>query len=338
MKINKFIISLYILFILLYTLQFSLAGTIDGTNYNLILRSRELTPSKNFNLLTLIILQLKHRDSESFHFYIQFDKMPDIDEKKFLESKGIKLVEYLNANTWIVSIKTKDISKISDIKNIRWIGEIQPEDKMENRVLYKKFREDIVEGDNVRLLLDFYKNAEISECRSTISRYGDILENFAPRAFILSLPTDSLYGLANEDCVRVIEQAPPPTINNIDGSRATIGANAVQASPYGLNGTGIVAAMWEAIYGGGYKVNKTHRDLSGRVTYGDSGTATSQHATAVAGVMAGGGNITLNLRGVATKLNIISFDQIGEINEHQNAINSGSRISQNSWSYNTSLM
>lgn len=80
-------------------------------------------------------------------------------------------------------------------------------------------------------------------------------------------------------------------------------ANLVQVSPYSLNGTGIIAGVWD-----GGSVRSTHQEFANgsRVTVLDAAAA-NNHATHVGGTIGAQGTIA-NAKGMATQVSIASYD------------------------------
>lgn len=102
--------------------------------------------------------------------------------------------------------------------------------------------------------------------------------------------------------------------DDIDNAVDTINADQVfQNGGLGLNltGAGLAVGQWE-----GNVPRTTHQEFGGRVTIGDGSAGTSDHATAVAGVIGAGGGFQAGItRGVANQVNIISNDSTNMIAE-----------------------
>ena len=93
------------------------------------------------------------------------------------------------------------------------------------------------------------------------------------------------------------------------------GANLLNPAPYNLDGTGIRVGIWDQA-----RVRSTHQELAGRVTIMDPGTSTtdSDHATHVAGTVGATGVVT-NAKGMASKVNINSYDWNSDYTEMTSA-------------------
>ena len=91
------------------------------------------------------------------------------------------------------------------------------------------------------------------------------------------------------------------TTNNRNAAIST-GANLLQASPYGLDGTGVKVGVWDA-----GSIRTTHRELTGRVTKKNATSPLDDHSTHVAGTIASSG-VDANAKGMAPKSTIDSYD------------------------------
>ena len=91
------------------------------------------------------------------------------------------------------------------------------------------------------------------------------------------------------------------TTNNRNAAIST-GANLLQASPYGLDGTGVKVGVWDA-----GSIRTTHRELTGRVTKKNATSPLDDHSTHVAGTIASSG-VDANAKGMAPRSTIDSYD------------------------------
>ena len=102
-------------------------------------------------------------------------------------------------------------------------------------------------------------------------------------------------------------------------------ANLLNPAPYNLDGTGIRVGIWDQ-----ERVRTTHRELAGRVTIMDPAESinNSDHATHVAGTV-GASGVDTNAKGMASKVNIDSYDWYFEYSEMVLAgASSGAEISK----------
>ena len=312
---------------------------LEDSSNKVLLKSREFIPHKGTS--EIVKNKIKAKAPEKSHILLQFDSIPNEEEKEKLEKQGIKLLSYIPNKAWFASI-SGDIEEIEKISNIMAIDEILKEDKISQSIKKYGVGEWAKNNDGtVNLTIIFFKDVSLDDANNLISNYGGVIGRAEIiNALTIVVPENSIEEIANNDIVQWIEEVPPEPKTFNDGSRAAIGVNTVQASPYNLNGAGVVAAEWDGAW-----VDTTHDDLQGRVTIGDTGSSTGDHATHVAGTMLGNGTLSatnggtaLQWRGMATNATVISYEwwnDVTELNsEYNNAINTyGIDLSQNSWGF-----
>ncbi|HID27403.1 MAG TPA: hypothetical protein EYP22_06235, partial [Methanosarcinales archaeon] len=306
----------------------------ENVDYTILLQSRQFVPESGID--PILEKELLKR-AEGFHVLIQFNNIPTDTEKKALESFGVELLDYIPNNAWYAYVP--DGNTVYDIiarPNVRAIIEILPPDKIAPAIRnYGVGKWATNEDKTVNLQVIFFDDVSKDMAIQIISKYGTVVEEpNLGNVWAITVQSDAIPDLADEDSVQWIDQVPPPKTTNNDGSRAAIKVNTVQSPPYNLNGYGVVIAEWD----GGWADN-THNDLKGRVTIGDTGSSVASHATHVAGTAIGDGTNSGGVyRGMATKAKLISYewpDTISEMDsETSSAINKyGAVISQNSWGW-----
>jgi hypothetical protein len=91
-------------------------------------------------------------------------------------------------------------------------------------------------------------------------------------------------------------------ITNNKNAAISTAASQIQATPYGLDGTGVKVGVWDA-----GSIRNTHRELTGRVTNKNATTPLDDHSTHVAGTIAATG-VDANAKGMAPKSTVDSYD------------------------------
>ena len=141
--------------------------------------------------------------------------------------------------------------------------------------------------------------------------------------------------LTHLDAVSWVEPESPPPAEFNDQVRKQLQFDRVQVFPYGLTGQGIKVGVWNSGAVG------MHEDFQGRGTVVES-VLTSEHATHVAGTLAGFGVRSEAIggkrnqwRGMATQVQFFSWDFHGNVSdEHRDGIQErGIHLSNNSWGY-----
>ena len=270
-------------------------------NYKICLKSRDFIPEEG------IISDLS---SEAEHVIIQLCDIPNKEERLLLNTLGVELLSYIPNNAYFASIKRDSINNIINTSFVRWIGDIQPNDKLSSVVRYKDFNECAITSDGkVNLIVEFFKDVKLEDAEQSILNHNGLIisQIKSLNALVISIQEYYILKIADEDGVHWIEQVPPLPEEELDQSRPSIGADAVQSSPYNLNGSGVRVLVYDS-----GNVDNTHDDLGNRVIWGEtSANGIRDHATHVAGIIAGNGSINFNMRGIAPAAEIISYDNNG---------------------------
>jgi subtilisin family serine protease len=108
----------------------------------------------------------------------------------------------------------------------------------------------------------------------------------------LAIAVEQASSLLELDVLRWVEEAPPPRVPFNDASRVLVGADAAAQAPYGLTGSGVVLGVCD-----GGTVD-SHPDFEGRLELLVA-SAPTDHATHVAGTMAGSGAASESAGGTA---------------------------------------
>jgi hypothetical protein len=253
-----------------------------GSN-EVLLKSRRFVPERGISSATKAKIESIPGRA---HVLVQLEEIPTINERKELESKGIKLLSYIPNKAWFASIPSNKANEIAALTNVRAISEILPEDKIAPQIREKGVNDySTNEQGKAKLAVLFFADVSLNEARIVIESYAGTFAGAAPiiNALVIYLPKGLIKELASDDSVKWINQHYKPFTTN-DGVRDAIGVDTIQAPPYNLKGTGVIAGEWD----GGW-VDTTHDDLEGRVTIGDTGSGTHDHSTHVAGTMLGDG-------------------------------------------------
>ncbi len=305
--------------------------------YEIKLKSRKFTPQED--IISAIQSHIQPSRHERVHVLMQFHNIPDTAQRRILKDAGIKLLKYIPHKAWLASVPRGIIQAQLRNASVRWIGPIFPEDKIFLSILNRGVAPWAVNIDgSVNLEVSFFKDVLLDQAKHLMAEKGAVIkeESAVSNQLTVTVSPYKLMAIASEDIVRwIIEERPPKKpLNN--GSRANVGADAVQASPYNLSGFDVDVGIWD-----GGDVDSTHDDFGTRVTVVE-GAGVDDHATHVAGTMGGDGTLSqieggsaFQWKGMAPQLDIISYLWDNNVTDHQGAIsNYGIEISQNSWGYN----
>jgi uncharacterized repeat protein (TIGR01451 family) len=314
------------------------AAGAGNTARTIRLKSEEFVPAGEAEA-NLDRVKAKYANRPVVHVILQFEELPTEAQRKELRARGVKLMGYLPDRAYFASVPAR--VKAADLKPFRvhWAGAIYKEDKSAPRIRAEGFGGWALRpGGNVELQLNCFEDADLGGIAASIAAAGGQVVSTMPELnrVTVIVPTGVLDQLADLDEVRWIEDAPPPPKALNDGSRANVGADIVQSSPYNLSGSGVALGIWD-----GGSVDSGHDDFAGRLTLGEP-SIVDEHATHVAGTMAGSGALsgtrggsTSQWRGMAPSATMVSYDFYGNvISEHNNPISAQSiMLSQNSWGY-----
>jgi len=280
---------------------------------------------------------------EKRHLLVQFEGMLMPEDKSALQEQGIHLLNYIpNFTYWISIDKESNITSISDIQTvtaggITWLWAPSAEYKISQAVINNSFPNNAKYDDGTYkvhiIIFDDVSQAEASQ--AIINYLGQeiqSLEWIMDKTLAIRLPYEAIYDLASLDEVRWVEPAPPPNATQNAVAAQRINVDDVRwVAPYNLSGNGVSVGIWDggAVY--------PHNDLSNRlITKIDtpSYNQDTDHATHVAGTIAGSGIGDYRAQGMAPKAYILSYDFHSDISEILNAVQ-GSYIDISNHSYSS---
>jgi len=269
------------------------------------------------------------------HILIQFEQPIDEFTREQLKDEGIEILEYVPNLTFTARLNKPIDQNVLDQYGIRWLDKIQPVNKISPLLSETGIGEWARRGsDRVQFVLLFHKDEDINFWADKLrDEYNAEIIGLEPssNAIDLILPEMAYYRLSELDAVIWVKQVNPPQMIDNNIARQSTGAEVLQASPYDLDGSGIVFAEWD-----GGLVDRDHPDLTGRVTHLSS-SSLHYHATHVAGTMMGNGTNSGGLyRGMAPAATLLSFEWWGSaseaISEYGMAqLSYGATIANNSW-------
>lgn len=208
---------------------------------DILLKSRRFTPSKGISAAAKAKIEAIPRRA---HVLIQLEQIPTVNEREELKAKGIKLLSYVPNKAWFASIPSDKVDEIASLSGVRAISEILPEDKISPAVRERGVGDYSTNEDGTaNLTIKFFRDISLDEAIKIVTNYGGTIIGEAPiiNALEVIIPSESISELANEDAVQWLNEFPPPPVLFNDGSRAAIGVDIVQAPPYSLTGTGVIA-------------------------------------------------------------------------------------------------
>ncbi len=256
---------------------------------------------------------------------IQFERPLDNALRTSLELAGVKLLSYVGDNAFFARVDASRASgaSVSAIPDIRCILPIQRNWKLHPNIVAQDYPDYSVVsrpkpgaaiGDQdpgatevvAAAYVMFHPDVNLNDGMQLANRHGArITDVISPvNSIVIEIPVDNLAAFADESEIQWIEPPLPGFVELNNSNRARVGADAAQGPPYGLDGTGVTALVYD-----GGKVRNTHQDLAPRVTLGPNDASTnSDHSTHVAGTIGGTGAASAGLyKGMAPGVTFISF-------------------------------
>jgi hypothetical protein len=282
---------------------------------------------------------IEGQEKDRLHVILQFERHLTQAERRELKTRGIELLKYLPDRAWLAGVSKTAAGEVDSNTLIRWgdmpspEGRISP--KLEANGVEPWGKRD---GGRIRLTVRIFGDIQMEPYKKTLADKGISVVSADEKLHLMVLegPANMVDVLSREDAVELIDNVPPPPTAFNDVMRNSVGADALQAVPHNLDGTGVRIGIWD----GGY-VDR-HDDFDIRVTVIESAHGASAHATHVAGICGGSGAMSITRGGTdyqwcgeAPQVGLVSFDYYGQPwSEHDNALNAfHADISQNSWGY-----
>ena len=300
-------------------------------NYSVNLKSRTFTPAR------IIDPSTNRAALADQHVMIQFEEPLDEADKDRLARDGIELLEYIPNLVFMAKLHRSIDKDLIQDHNIRWIGNIEPSDKLSPDLTQYGIGQWARRSDNrVQFVVVLHADEDLQTWADNFqSQLKAEIIGLAPivNAIDLIIPEPAMYQILDLDAVVWLQQASPPPMEDNNSCRQNTGAEVLQEAPYNLDGTGVRVAEWD-----GGLVDNSHSDLVGRVFHGDV-TSVATHATHVAGtVMGSGAGSSGTYRGMASNATLVSYLWWGSVsemnNEYTNAIDGwNASIATNSWSF-----
>ncbi len=283
------------------------------------------------------------RDDAS-HVVVHFARPLGVHEKTMLADMGLTLLSSLGGTSYFAALDAQADTRLIAGSALVSINEIQAVNKQHEDLAsglihpWMLSRDDITKYPQLKAFADsglmtrtelaehqldpmvavvvmFHTDTSYKvEASRIINAIGGRVasEIYSVNAAVLHVPASQLDTLVADDAVMWVEP-PLPQMSTLNASnRALVGADTLFSAPYGLDGTGVTAM----IYDGGKMA--FHNDLASRLTIGASDTApTSDHATHVGGTVGGDGTSNATHRGMAPGVELVSygFEQEGGLSE-----------------------
>lgn len=287
----------------------SLAGAQQDSRYEIRLLGRSWTPAAGVpremdRAFSAQAAQARTAGQERIHALVQLHEVPDDSQRNELARQGLELGAYVPGNAWIATIPADRAAAVARRSEVRWMEPWTAGHKLHPRLAAGKPPEQIAVMVLLHEDVDLGRGAALAErAGGSAGRPVDGLHGIP-----MWIPGAGLATLAAEEEVLWIEEAAPPLSAANNGIRSQMRVDAVNGSPYDLDGKGVRLFVFDD-----GAVRGTHDSFNSRtgsrVTNIDNSLSLlSGHATHVAGTAAGDGSGSPSLRGrgVASAADILS--------------------------------
>jgi hypothetical protein len=305
-------------------------------DYTLLLRSRQFVPDAGTDPVLAVDVEAK----DHTYAIVQFWDIPSRQDVGALRANGVRLLDYVPKRAYFACIFASGLDFLRSHPAVRATIPVRPEDRIHPRLRSRRVSSWARHDDGtIGIDITFMGNIGAEVVHAVAEAYGTVLDFDADSRTVTARVSEAaLDALMSEETVQWISEVSPPATDLLDKVRSTVGADLVQAPPYDLHGAGVTLAMWESS-----APATTHEDFLGRLTLPD-GAGSGNHATQVAGIMAGDGSRSLALggtpcqwRGMADSAQILSYSMpTSKANlkaETNDAISRGAILSHNSWGW-----
>ncbi len=239
-----------------------------------------------------------------YYKFVQFNNIPSQETKEQMISAGMKFIEYIPLNTYLVSFP-KDFNKTLLLSfDIKSVIEIKNEDRITDWATNLPYPEWAMEEDNVVVYLSFYDDLNFNSC---VEKLGEEIihynsKNATGNKVLVTINPDDLYSLLKYDFIRLIDLTPEPGKPEHELSRNMHRSSMVLTRYNGgkkYDGTGVVVVdNDDGIVG-------PHIDFKGRMTQPNVTLDLGTHGDMTAGIIAGSGNLDPTMGGMAPGSDII---------------------------------
>jgi hypothetical protein len=288
------------------------------------------------------------------HLLVRFAQPVKAEQKAGLSQAGVALLSYLGDNAFFASTPARGVNAgaLTQIPGLIEARAIDRAWKLHPGISANVIPDHAIIDNNdpdnptVAAYLLFHQDVDLATTGVDVaSRHGAAIVSRldSVNGLVVELPWAEVTGLADDDAVQWIEWPLPPMSEINDSNRTITEADIVQAAPYDLDGSGITVLVYD-----GGTARASHVDFQDRLTVNDL-SGMSDHATHVSGTIGGAGVHDSAFKGMAPKVQIVSYgfeydgsdiflySNPGDIEaDYNEAINDyGANISNNSIGTNT---
>lgn len=147
-----------------------------GKDYTVMLKSREFVPTLGIGPELSSIMADKD-PAEKIHVMIQFEDIPSEALRESLKRDGAEILSYIPSYTYYASLPVSSINKIDDLKEVRAVFNIIPDDKISPHIRNYGVGEWARDNDGtVSLTVLFFEDVSHNVIINVVKKYGEVVE------------------------------------------------------------------------------------------------------------------------------------------------------------------
>ncbi len=243
------------------------------------------------------------------HQFIQFYKIPTLEENIRLQKLGVYLLDFIGASAYVasvpVTIKVQDLLR----ENVRAIWTINDRYRMSDEIKYRDFPTWAIDKNMVMLNINFYKDVDRDIVLSFMkSNNIEVLKDNGINNFlVIKIAKNKIQKLLDQSFIIYVECISPPPIKDDRRGRSLhrvnkMDPNVAGQSYYSGKNINVLVRDDGAVF--------NHIDFKGRNNQDYVGESHGDHGDGVAGIMCGAGNLIPENRGMAHRsfMYVIDYD------------------------------
>jgi len=270
---------------------------------------------------------------QGYYGWVQFYETPTQDVQDRFKLNNLELLEYIPHQTYLFYFPQQaSISFLRD-NGVRSVIPILGANKISSELKNPPFETWAMDGDNILITLQYYKNANKQFVLEDLDRQQiRVVQQYERSNIIdLSIPNNCLEALSNLSYVKWVELVVAPSVKDDTRGRSLHRASNLDTQTgtgrnYTGDGIGVMCRD-DGLVG-------PHIDFQGRITNHTS-DPTGTHGDGVSGIMAGAGNLNPLNRGMAagSTLEVVQYASNFLDSQTVNLITSGDvQITNSSYS------
>ena len=267
--------------------------------------------------LLILLLNISFAQSGQYDFkLVEFKKLPTVKERLEWQKQGFILTDYYPKNKYFAAID-KNFGGLKHIEKIKSVSEVPLKMRANHNLLRGNFPAYAVEGDNLKIVVVYYKVLQEEEILPQLQNLGfEKTQSYkAGYAVEGTLPKSKLEDLLKLSFIQYVDFTPPPAeLENDYYAGGITRANYIQRIDPKFNAEGISVMVSEG------RVDSAVA-LSGRLVVLNTGSSVSNHATRVAWHMGGAPIENVSIRNNAWGATIYSENAISNYGDYYDTYN-----------------